>query len=262
MAAGSVANLHIQERGAGPAVVCIHETATTGAVWDRLAAALEPRARVIAYDRPGWGRSPAPEVYERTTVPEQAALAAAVIEDRDAAPAVACGAGLGAVAALELVLRRPELIMGAVLVEPPLLAFLPEATDALAESAALIREAVAEGGRELALERYLAGSVGALAAGAERLPAAAGDRGPHAPASLFAEIAAVPAWSFVPTELAAAGRPSVVVCGADTPPLVLDAARGLASALGRSELREVGPGLPHHDEATAVAEIVIEVAEA
>jgi pimeloyl-ACP methyl ester carboxylesterase len=253
VAAGSVADLHIQERGAGPAVVCIHETATTGAVWARLAAALEPRARVITYDRPGWGLSPAPEVYERTTVPEQAALAAAVIEDRDAAPAVA---------ALELVLRRPELILGAVLVEPPLLAFLPEATDALAESAALIREAVAEGGRELALERYLAGSVGALAAGAERLPAAAGDRGPHAAASLFAEIAAVPAWGFVPTALAAASRPSVVVCGTGTPPLVREAARGLASALARSELRELGPGLPHHDEATAVAEVVIEVAEA
>ena len=261
MAAGPVADLHISERGAGPAVVCIHETAATGAVWEPLASALESQARVIAYDRPGWGRSPAPSGYERTTVSEQASLAAAVIEDRAAQPAVACGAGLGAVAALELVLRRPELLVGAVLVEPPLLAFVPAATDALVEAAGLVRDAVAEGGRELAFERYLAGELGALGPGAERLPPAAALTGPQAAASLFAEIAAVPGWKLAPSELAAAGLPSVIVCGSDTPPLVREAASGLDSALARSELREVGAGLPHHDQAPGLADLVVEVAE-
>jgi pimeloyl-ACP methyl ester carboxylesterase len=253
--------LHVWEDGAGPSVVCIHETAATAEVWRPLADALAGRRRVIAFDRPGWGASPAPVPYERTTVGEQANVAAGVIEARADAPAVVCGAGLGAVATLELLLRRPELVAGAVLVEPPLLAFVPAATDALSEAADLVREAVAEGGRELALERYAAGRLGALSVGAERIPPDSRATGSSAPASLFAELAAVPAWGFELHQLALSSRPSVIVRGGDTPRLLDEAARGLAGVLARSELRAVGGGLPHHDRAGEVAELVIEVSE-
>jgi pimeloyl-ACP methyl ester carboxylesterase len=242
-------------------VVCLHETAATSEVWRSLADDLEGRARVIAYDRPGWGQSGAPATYGRTTVGEQAEVAAAVIVEAGVAPAIACGAGLGAVAALDLLVRRPELVAGAVLVEPPLLAFVPEATSGLAEAAELVREAVAEGGRERALELYSAGRLGAISAGAERIPAPARAVGEGAAASLFAELAAVPAWSVGLRELALATRPSVIVRGSDTPELLHDAASGLAGALARCELRDVGPGLPHHDGSADVAQLAIEVAE-
>ena len=74
-----------------------------------------------------------PTGYRRTTVEEQSEDAAALIESAAEAPAVVCGAGLGAVIALDLLLRRPELVSGAVLIEPPLLALVPAATEALSE---------------------------------------------------------------------------------------------------------------------------------
>lgn len=262
MASGHL-GLHRWERGdAGPAVVCLHETAATGRVWLPLADALEDRARVIAYDRPGWGESPAPETYGRTTIGEQAGVASAVILEAGAAPAIVCGAGLGAVVALDLLVRDPELIAGAVLVEPPLLAFVPEATAALSEAAELVRDAVADGGRELALERYAAGELGALSAGAERIPPPARATGPAAAGSLFAELAAVPAWGVALGDLALVTRPSVIVRGSGTPSLLHDAANGLAGALARCELRDVGPGLPHHDQAGELSQLVLEVADA
>jgi len=262
VAPGSVAELHAWERGAGaPAVLCLHETGATGAVWEPLAELLEPTARVIAYDRPGWGRSPAPETYVRTTVGEQSALAASVLEQRDAVPAVLIGAGLGAVAALDLSIRSPGQVLGSVLVEPPLLAFVPEATEALSEAADLVREAVAAGGREAALERHLAGGLGILSAGAQRIPEA-GERGAAAVQSLFAELAAVPSWELPLAEMSVATRPTVVVTGLDTPPLIRQAANRLTGALARSELRDVGGGLPHHDQAADLAALAVEVAEA
>ena len=257
------ATTHVWESGAGPfSVLCIHETGATSEVWRPVAEALEASARVIAYDRPGWGRSSAPDTYLRTTIGEQATVAAGVLTERERSPALVCGAGLGAVVALELLLRHGDRASAALLVEPPLLAFVPEATDALSESAAQVRDAVADGGRREALARYLDGRLGALSAGAERIPqpARSGTRG-SAEASFFAELAAVPAWELPLPALAAARGPSLIVCGSQTPALVRRAAEGLASVLARSQRREVGPGLPHHDQAQDLAALVVELAE-
>ena len=264
MAAGSIAEINAWEEGDGaPPVLCLHETGATSEVWRPLAAALAGAgARAIAYDRPGWGRSAATDTYVRTTVGEQAAIAAAVLDEHGAGPAVVCGAGVGAIAALELALRRPELVLGSVMVEPPLLAFVPEATEALSGAAELVRAAVADGGRDEALAAYLAGGLGILSAGAERIPPAARSHGPGAVRALFAELAAVPAWELPLPDLASAAMPSAIVTGADTALELRKAARGLNAALARSELRDVGPGLPHHDHATDLAALAIEVAEA
>jgi haloacetate dehalogenase len=48
------------ERGEGPPVLLVHETAAAGAIWESLAAALAEGARGISYDRRGWGDSSAP----------------------------------------------------------------------------------------------------------------------------------------------------------------------------------------------------------
>ena len=263
MAPGAVDQPRVWEQaGPAPAVLCLHETAATSEVWRPLAAALAGRARAIAYDRPGWGASPAPDTYTRTTVTEQAAVAVSVLELQAAAPALLAGAGLGAVVALELTVRRPELVRGAILVEPPLLAFVPEATDALSEAAELVREAVSEGGRGEALARHQAGALGLLGAGADRVPQAARARGDRAAASLFAELGAVPGWELPLGDLSTPSRPLAIVVGDDTPAFVRDAAVRLARATPGSELREMGPGLPHHDQASALAELVLEVGDA
>jgi pimeloyl-ACP methyl ester carboxylesterase len=263
--AGGVAALHGVElryrcRGEGPPVLLLHETAAAGLVWRRLDQALADDAAVIAYDRRGWGESTAPDPYLRTTIEEQAEDAAALLELLDVGPAVLCGAGLGAVAALDLILRRTDLARAAVLVEPPLLAFLPEATEALSADRALIEAAVADGGAAAALELHLGGGLSGLGAGAERVPAEVGAVASRTPLSFFAELGAVSAWSIDGRRLGAAEVPSRIVTGASTPALLERAGEELAARLGRSHaLRLPAAGLPHVDGAAELAQAVKEL---
>src|SRR5690349_5227909 len=164
------------ERGDGAPVLLIHETGASSAACAAVAEAVSARARAISYDRRGWGESSAPDGYRRTTVEEQSEDAAALIESLDQARAVLCGTGLGAVIALDLLLRRPELTAGAVLIEPPLLQLLPAATEGLSTDRRALEAAAGEG-RDAIVELYLSGGLGAMAAGVGRPQTAAGRRG-------------------------------------------------------------------------------------
>jgi pimeloyl-ACP methyl ester carboxylesterase len=246
-----------RERGGGPPLLLLHETATNAEVWQPLVEAIGPEAHTIALDRRGWGASAAPEQYVATTVEEQAADAAALVEAIDAGAAVVCGAGLGAVVALELLLRRSDLAPAAVLVEPPLLAYLPQATEGLATDREAIAEAVRQGGREAAVELYLAGGLSHLGAGAERIPEAVAAAARQRPLSLFAELGAVPAWSLRSAEMAALEAPSRIVVGPSTPALLRSAAEQLSGRLGGAGLVEVGgEGLPHVGAAAELAAVI------
>src|SRR4051794_11234097 len=97
------------ERGEGHPFLLIHETAANASVWDAVAAALAAGARALSYDRRGWGDSSAPENYRRTTIEEQSEDAVSLLESAEAAPAVVVGAGVGAMVALDLLLRRSDL---------------------------------------------------------------------------------------------------------------------------------------------------------
>ncbi len=240
--------------------LCLHESATTGRIWSAVAEALNGHAEVIAHDRPGWGEAEAPDGYARTTVTEQARYAS-LIAERLGEPVVVCGSGIGAAAALELMLARPELVTGVVAIEPPLLSFVPEATEQLSADVATVRDVAAAGGREAVLDAYLDGQLPALGSGAERLPAALADRGPWAPSSLVAELSAVPAWSRTTGEFAAASRPSIIAVSENSPPFLAQAARELAAVLGRAELRSTEAGLPHVEGAGEVAALVAELGD-
>ena len=254
--------MHTWEAGDGPLpVLCIHETGTTSAVWRPLAAQLASRARIVAYDRRAWGESEAPTEDARTTVAEQSGDAAKVINETGLKQAIVCGAGIGAVAALALSLHSPELVLGTVLVEPPLLAFATEATEALSADGRVLRDTIAEQGRAAVAKLYAAGGFEALGAGAGRLPAELTDSGPEATRALFAEIAAVPAWELPMAEMATTQVPAVVVTGADTPPLLRIAADGLAGVLARSRRAEAGSGLPHLDDPATLAREIAALAE-
>lgn len=261
----------------GAPVLCLHETATSGEVWRPLAATLAAERRVAAYDRRGWGRSGAPEDYRRTTVEEQAADAETVIADVADAPVALCGAGLGAVIALDLAARRPELVHSAVLVEPPVLGLVPAATAALAADVEAIRRVVAaaaarltddadprqaaEAGAAAALDLYRGGGLSALGAGAERIPAdlAAGARANSF--ALFAEVAATTGWSLPLAALANVAVPVAVAVGESTPAFVRRAAEALAPRLPRADLRRLpATGLPQLDSSAELAAIVLELA--
>jgi len=242
------------ESGGGPPVLLLHETAAGADVWRPLADALAGDARVIALDRRGWGRSGAPEPYTRTTIEEQAEDAAGLLSELGLAQALVGGAGLGAVAALDLLVRRPGMVTGAVLIEPPLLAFVPDATEGLSSDRKTIEQAVRDGGPAGALELYLRGALPFLGPGAERIPDAACAGARDHPLSLFAELASVPAWTIPTAELAAVAAPALVVTCTSTPLPLARCAEELAGRLSGAELvRLEGDGLPHVGAAPELA---------
>jgi pimeloyl-ACP methyl ester carboxylesterase len=247
------------ERGEGPPVLLVHETAATGAVWDAVCEALAPRARAISYDRRGWGASSAPEGYRRTTVEEQSEDAVALLEAAEAAPAVLVGAGVGAMVALDLLLRRADLVAATLLVEPPVLQLLPMATEALSDDRRRLETAVAV--REDVIDLYLSGGLPALGAGVNRLPDALIAAARERPASVIAEMGISIGWRAPLPRLAAAERPSAIVAAASTPPLLRDAAATLAGKLSTGSFKEVdsGPAAPHVGAADQIAALALEL---
>ena len=245
--------LAVRQSGEGRPALCIHETAATGRIWEDFAGAASGM-RVIRFDRRGWGESEAPEGYRRTSIGEQAEDAAVLIERLAGEPAVICGAGLGAVAALDLALRRPDLCQEAVLIEPPLLAFLPEATEGLSADGEAIQGAVRDGGAAAAYDLYVGGGLPFLGAGAGRLPPEIAAAGRDRPESLFAELAAVPDWEIRSAALLECEVPMRVVISATTPPVLRRAAEELDARLGLARaMRLGGDGLPHVSAAAELA---------
>jgi pimeloyl-ACP methyl ester carboxylesterase len=247
------------ERGEGPAVLLVHETAATGSVWDEVAAALAGEARAISYDRRGWGDSGAPAEYRRTTVEEQSEDAAALLESADAAPAVIAGAGVGAMVALDLLLRRPDLIAGTLLIEPPVLQILPIATEALSQDQRRLE--IAAGAGEDAIGLYLSGALPTLGAEVTRLPQELIEAARERPASVIAEMGVSTGWRMPLPRLASAEHPSVIVTAPSTPPLLRDASSALVERLQGASAREVdsGPAPPHIGAAEEVGALALEL---
>jgi pimeloyl-ACP methyl ester carboxylesterase len=247
------------ERGEGQAVVLVHETATTGEVWDPVGEALAEQARAITYDRRGWGRSSAPEGYRRTTVEEQSEDAVALIESAGAVPAVVCGAGVGAMIALDLLLRRPDLVAATLLVEPPVLQLLPIATEALSDDRRRL-EAAAVAGEDV-LDLYLSGGLPALGPGVSRLPEELRATARERPESVVAELGIATGWRASLPRLAAAEQPAAIVTAPSTPPLLRDASAALTGRLAGGSASEVDSGLsvPHVGAPDQVAALALEV---
>ncbi len=167
-AAGVGVQLHYFSAGEGQPLLAIHDIGGSG---ELLAAELQPlaqRARLIGYDRRGYGESEAPEPYLATTVTEQSEDAAALLLALGASPAILVGVGFGALIALDLSLRRSELVRAALLVDPPAYSLDVESTRELADQRGAIEVALLAGSRAQAIEALLGSSADqALLANAE-----------------------------------------------------------------------------------------------
>jgi pimeloyl-ACP methyl ester carboxylesterase len=132
-----------------------------------------------------------------------------------------CGDGFGALVALDLAKRHRPLVAGAVLCNPPLFMFVPEATERLAEQRAELEEAVRTGGPHAGVEAWLGGRVDAEALGRAK----AAHRG------FFADYAGLASWPASRRGLRALDVPTVVLTGPGSPPHVVAAAEALAGLL-------------------------------
>jgi pimeloyl-ACP methyl ester carboxylesterase len=218
---GAGVPLAYEERGAGPPVLLVHDLASDAEAQRLVAEALAPGARVIAYDRRGYGASGAPEPYEGTTAEEQAEDAAALLRALHAAPALVAGEGFGALVALDLMKRHGSLVHAALLSNPALFALVPEATEVLSLQRKQIEEAVRAGGPEAGVEVWLGGraDAGALA------------RARAAHRAFYADYAGLATWSASRRELRSFAQPVAVATGPSSPPHVVAAADALAGLL-------------------------------
>ncbi|MEX0745123.1 MAG: alpha/beta hydrolase [Phycisphaeraceae bacterium] len=192
---------------------------------------LSERWQVVSYDRPGWGRSAAPDDYRRTSIAEQSITAAGVLRELDISGARVLGAGFGAVVALELALAEPDLVKSLVLVEPPLYDTLAGATEGMSEDVAAIRDAASDGGQEAVWALFLDGGLPTLGAGAERFARFASAAGPAAPHTLLVELPAVPAWPLDPVRIASLATEITVATTPSAPEILIEAARSVVSRI-------------------------------
>lgn len=217
------ASLHCEQYGEGPAILVVHDIASGLEAWSEdLVALASAGSRAIGYDRRGYGSSTAPDPYVATTVHEQSEDAATVLDALGAAPATAIGEGFGALVVLDLLVRRPDLLRAAVLSDPPLIAFVPEALEVAAAERALLEDGLRAGGREAAVRAWV------VAAGGDDARA---DRVNASVAGFFADYAGQGSWSPSRRELRAIGVPVAVVTGPSTPAHVVTAADAVAALL-------------------------------
>jgi pimeloyl-ACP methyl ester carboxylesterase len=233
-------DLAYEERGEGEAVVLVHGVAVDRSSWREVAESLGDGVRTIAYDRRAYGESDAPEPYGGTTVGEQADDAAALLRTLDAAPAVVCGQGLGALVCLDLLVRHAELVRGAVLADPPVLWLAPDGPDAVAEMRAAVERGARDGGAPGAVEAYLEHEGGARSLallGPERADAA------RAVVRAFAaDLSAGPSWPAARRELRAVERPVTIAACTRAREIAARVARALAELIPTARLVELETG--------------------
>ena len=105
---------YYEERGDGPPILLIPPAGSTASTWGALVSDLAGIGWVIAYDRRGYTRSGGEVVRSAA---EHTYDAAAVLEALNATPAVVVGTSAGATIALDLAVRRPDLVRGVVVHE-------------------------------------------------------------------------------------------------------------------------------------------------
>src|SRR5215468_11668827 len=107
-------SFYYEEKGDGPPILLIPPAGSTASTWGTLVGDLAGAGRVIAYDRRGYTRSGGEVVHSAA---EHTRDAAAVLEALAARPTVLAGTSAGATIALDLAVRRPDLVRAAVVHE-------------------------------------------------------------------------------------------------------------------------------------------------
>jgi pimeloyl-ACP methyl ester carboxylesterase len=107
-----------------PPLVLVHGSWGSHRNWDLVSPGLAESFRVIRYDRRGHSESERPR--DQGSIREDVADLAALIEHLDVAPAYVVGNSWGAIIALRLAIKRPDLVRAIACHEPPLIALIAD----------------------------------------------------------------------------------------------------------------------------------------
>ena len=248
------AQLYHEVRGSGPAVLFIAGGTGDGGQFARVADLLAGDFTIVTYDRRGNSRSPRPAGWHTTSTDEQADDAAGLLGTLGLAPAVVVGTSHGAIIGLNLLLRHPAVVRGAILHDPPLLAILDEPQAVMAVVQPIVEGGMARGGPRGAVEAFLRFAAGD--ATFEAVPPPLRERMLGNGETLFGiEFGTIDAYRPDDATLAAVQRPVVLLAGTDSPPFMAEAARRLAARLRAEVAGLPGGHMPYLDrpETTAAA---------
>jgi pimeloyl-ACP methyl ester carboxylesterase len=109
-------DLYHEEAGEGVPILLIHPSGATASTWGSAVQELARIGRVITYDRRDYARSGGEPVRSVST---HTADAAAILESLRTPPAVVVGTSAGAAIAIDLAVRRPDLVRVAIAHEFP-----------------------------------------------------------------------------------------------------------------------------------------------
>ncbi len=248
------AQLYHEIRGKGPSLIFISGSLGDAGGWDRVAELLADEFTVVAYDRRGNSRSPRPIGWDTTSIEEQADDAAGLIEALGLAPAAVYGNSSGGTIALDLALRHPEAVRGAILHEPWLPWLFADLEAALAPIKSAIERGMAAGGGAGAVEAFVRLAAGDAAY--EALLPERRDRILGNGETLLIEAPMDEDYRPDDATLTSLQRPVQIMVGRETPSFLSESPRRLAEFLGSGVVAMPGAHTPQLDHPRAVAEAI------
>jgi Predicted hydrolases or acyltransferases (alpha/beta hydrolase superfamily) len=204
--------LYYERSGTGPSTLFVHGMCGGGWVWAEQVARLSPALDCVTYDRRGHSRSGPGTLGQANTV--HADDAAALIEALDLAPCLVVASSGGACIGLELCLRHPRLLRGAVLSEPPQFTLDPDGGRRLRTAIGPALQAAETGGPRQAVDAFFTAVCPGLWA---RLSEARRDRYRDNAAMLMANLTEPPT-AITREDLRAVDVPVLAVTGRDSHP--------------------------------------------
>jgi pimeloyl-ACP methyl ester carboxylesterase len=154
------AELYYETRGDGPTLLLVAGGLADAGQFTALGEALAERCGVITYDRRGNSRSPAPDGWSATSVEEQADDAAALLEALGISAVSMYGHSIGVPIALDLAMRRPEIVAAMVLHDPAMIAVLEDPGSVMAVVGPVIEDGMKAGGPTAAADAFYGFAVG------------------------------------------------------------------------------------------------------
>ena len=109
-------DMYHEQVGEGVPILLIHPSGSTASTWGSVVDELARIGQVITYDRRGYARTGGEPVRKVST---HTADAAALLEHLGTAPAVVVGTSSGAMIAIDLAVRRPDLVRAVIEHEGP-----------------------------------------------------------------------------------------------------------------------------------------------
>jgi pimeloyl-ACP methyl ester carboxylesterase len=249
------ARIYHEIRGSGPSVLFIAGATGDGGHFERVAELLSDEFTVVTYDRRANSRSPHPEDWENTSTKEQSDDAARLIEALGIAPAAIFGTSAGAIIGLDLVIRRPELVRGAILHEPPMITGMSNPEEVMGTIQQVVEGGMQRGGSRGGCETFFRFVAGDEAF--ENLDPQLRERMlGNGETFLGTEMGAFEPYH--PDEAALAGieAPMRVMVGPESAPFFGETARWLADRMNVELERLPGGHTPYFDRPQEMAECI------